>query len=78
MEAVLEEGDDGVGHQLGGDPGAALALAAKTAFVDGMHVGVLVAAGVALFGSIVALAFLPSRARDETDIEAPATMVVAA
>ena len=54
-------------RQLGGDQGAALAAAAKSAYVDGMGVGVLVAAGVALLGSLVALAFLPSRARMETE-----------
>jgi len=32
-----------------------------------MGVGVLVAAGVALLGSVVALVFLPSRARMETE-----------
>jgi EmrB/QacA subfamily drug resistance transporter len=55
---------------LGGDQGAALALSAKSAYVDGMGVGLLVAAGVALLGSIIAVAFLPSRARMEE--EAPA------
>ena len=52
----------GLAGDLGGDQGAALALAARSAYVDGMGVGVLVAAGVALLGSFVALAFLPSRA----------------
>ena len=54
-------------RQLGGEQGAALAASAKSAYVDGMGVGVLVAAGVALFGSLVALAFLPSRARMEDE-----------
>jgi EmrB/QacA subfamily drug resistance transporter len=52
---------------LGGADGAALALSAKSAYVDGMGVGVLVAAGVALLGSVIALVFLPSRARMEAD-----------
>ncbi|MGI8810270.1 MAG: MFS transporter [Acidimicrobiales bacterium] len=52
---------------LGGAQGAALAASAKSAYVDGMGVGVLVAAGVALVGSLVALAFLPSRARMESE-----------
>jgi len=52
---------------LGGDQGAALARAARSAYVDGMGVGVLVAAAVALLGSFVALVFLPSRAALETD-----------
>ena len=58
----------GVARGLGGEPGAALAAAAKSAYVDGMGVGVLVAAGVALLGSAVALVFLPSRAKPD---EAP-------
>jgi EmrB/QacA subfamily drug resistance transporter len=52
---------------LGGAEGAALAASAKSAYVDGMGVGVLVAAGVALLGSMIALAFLPSRARMEEE-----------
>ena len=51
-----------VARGLGGDPGAALAASARAAYVDGMHLGVLVAAGVALLGATVALVFLPSRA----------------
>jgi len=39
-----------------------LADVARGAFVDGMHVGMLVAAAVALAGAIVAFAFLPARA----------------
>ncbi|HJV09623.1 MAG TPA: MFS transporter [Acidimicrobiales bacterium] len=57
---------------LGGADGAALAVSAKAAYVDGMGVGVLVAAGVALLGSVIALAFLPSRATMEE--EAPADL----
>jgi EmrB/QacA subfamily drug resistance transporter len=56
-----------VARGLGGDEGAALASAAKSAYVDGMGVGVLVAAGVALLGSVVALVFLPSRAKAEIE-----------
>jgi EmrB/QacA subfamily drug resistance transporter len=43
----------------------ALGDIARSAFVDGMHVGFLVAAGVALFGAIVAAVWLPARATDE-------------
>jgi len=53
-------------RQMGGEEGAALAASARSAYVDGMGVGVLVAAGVALLGALVALVFLPSRARMET------------
>ncbi len=61
-------------RQIGGEQGAALAASAKSAYVDGMGVGVLVAAGVALLGSAIALAFLPSRARseEESPVETPA------
>ena len=50
-------------RELGGDNGAALAASARAAFVDGMHAGVLVAAGVALLGAVVVLLWLPARAR---------------
>ena len=53
--------------RLDGADGAALAASAKAAYVEGMGVGVLVAAGVALLGSVIALVFLPSRARMETE-----------
>jgi hypothetical protein len=52
---------------LGGAPGAALAQAAKSAYVDGMSVGVTVAAGVALLGAVIALVFLPSRAKADDE-----------
>ncbi|MDQ2826030.1 MAG: DHA2 family efflux MFS transporter permease subunit [Actinomycetota bacterium] len=54
-----------VARGIGGAQGAALARAAKAAYVDGMSVGVLVAAGVALLGAFIALVFLPSRAKEE-------------
>jgi hypothetical protein len=41
-----------------------LATAARTAFVDGMHAGVLVAAGAALLGALFTALWLPARARD--------------
>ena len=41
------------------------ATCAKSAFVDGMHIGVLVGAGAAFFGAIVAAIWLPARASDE-------------
>ncbi len=40
-----------------------IAGTAKSAFVDGLHAGVVVAAGAALVGAVVALAWLPARAR---------------
>ncbi|MGZ6966796.1 MAG: MFS transporter [Acidimicrobiia bacterium] len=45
--------------------GRLLESVAKSAFVDGMHTGVLVAAGAAFLGAIVAVVWLPARARDD-------------
>jgi EmrB/QacA subfamily drug resistance transporter len=58
---------------LGGADGAALAALAKAAYVEGMGVGVLVAAGVALLGSVIALVFLPAQARMEAEQPAEET-----
>jgi Na+/melibiose symporter-like transporter len=52
-------------------PGAAanvLADAARSAFIDGMHTGLIVGAGVALLGAIAVLIWLPARAR-AADVE---------
>ncbi len=46
--------------------GKVLAETAKTAFVDGMHTGVLVAAAAAFLGAIVAAIWLPAHATDAT------------
>jgi DHA2 family multidrug resistance protein-like MFS transporter len=46
--------------------GKLLSTVAKSAFVDGMHTGLLVAAGAAFLGAIVAAVWLPARARDDT------------
>jgi EmrB/QacA subfamily drug resistance transporter len=48
---------------------ASLAHAANAAFVDGMQVGLYVAAGATLVGAVVAFVWLPARARHE-DVEA--------
>jgi EmrB/QacA subfamily drug resistance transporter len=52
--------------RLGGPAGDALATTARTAFVDGMHQGFVLAAVVAFVGAIVALVWLPARARRAT------------
>jgi len=57
----------GVAKSIGGEAGDALANAARTAFVSGMHRGVLVGAGIALAGALVALLFLPARAPETAD-----------
>jgi EmrB/QacA subfamily drug resistance transporter len=51
-----------VAKSIGGESGQQLAATAKTAFVDGMHRGVIVGAVVALIGALIALLFLPARA----------------
>jgi EmrB/QacA subfamily drug resistance transporter len=68
-----------VAGQLPGVAGAQLVDAARDAFLDGMGITVLVAAGVAIVGSIAAFVFLPSRAREaEVVEEAPALALQAA
>jgi len=56
-----------VAKSIGGDTGEAIMTAARSAFVDGMHRGVLVGAGVALIGAVIALVFLPARAPESAD-----------
>ena len=50
-------------HQLGGPAGEGLAAAARAAFIHGLSVTELVGLAVALAGAVVALAFLPARAK---------------
>ena len=47
------------------DLAAALTHAANSAYVDGMQIGILVAAGATLLGAIIAFLWLPARARQE-------------
>jgi EmrB/QacA subfamily drug resistance transporter len=54
-----------VAQQVGGQAGQGLVAAARTAFVDGTGLAMLVGAGFALGGALVALLFLPARAHDE-------------
>jgi len=53
----------GVAARIGGDAGQQLTAAAHSAFIHAMDVTVLVGAGVALAGALVALLFLPARAQ---------------
>jgi EmrB/QacA subfamily drug resistance transporter len=69
----------GVAARIGGDAGQALTAAAHSAFLHGMDVTVLVGAGVALAGALVALLFLPARAqRPVSETPEPATAEAAA
>lgn len=52
-----------VAERIGGDAGRALIQVANQAYVDGMHWGVAVAAVPTAIGALVALLFLPARAR---------------
>ncbi|HTX84923.1 MAG TPA: MFS transporter [Streptosporangiaceae bacterium] len=52
-----------VAAHVGGGLGADLAQAARSAFISGMDLGLATGAGVALAGGILALAWLPGRAR---------------
>jgi EmrB/QacA subfamily drug resistance transporter len=58
-----------VAGQLSGAPAAALLDAARRAFIDAMGQTVLISAGVAVAGALVALCFLPAHARAEEGAE---------
>jgi EmrB/QacA subfamily drug resistance transporter len=58
----------GVASRLGGSLGAQLADAAKAAFIDGFHAGLVVGGVVAALGAVAVAVWLPARAR-ESDIE---------
>jgi hypothetical protein len=57
-----------VAAQVGGDTAARLIQAADQAFVDAMSTTATLAAAVALFGALIAVAFLPSRATDASAV----------
>ena len=61
-----------VAEQLSGPVGAAVLGAARSAYVSGMHVAVLVAVGAALLGALVALIALPRKPIDQGEgVDAP-------
>lgn len=68
---ALTASKEGIGNafaiasKAGGQAGAELVAAAKSAFVDAFHAGLLVGAGVALIGAIAVLIWMPARARRE-------------
>jgi EmrB/QacA subfamily drug resistance transporter len=61
-----------VAHSIGGSSGALIEASAKSAFVDGLHLAVLVGAAAAFIGALIAAKFLPARAPDEVST-APAS-----
>ena len=58
-----------IAGQVGEVPGRALALAASNAFVDGIGVALLIGAGVAGLGSLIAWLALPARSHDFVEDE---------
>jgi MFS transporter, DHA2 family, multidrug resistance protein len=60
-----------VAHSIGGPAGALIEASAKSAFVDGLHLAVLVGAAAAFIGAAIAGRFLPARAPEEV-MAAPA------
>jgi EmrB/QacA subfamily drug resistance transporter len=57
-----------VGGEIGGTAGADLIAAADRAFVDAMSTTASIAAAVAVVGAVIALAFLPARARASSSV----------
>ena len=64
-------GAHAVAGQLGGDAATRLITLADQAFVDSMATTATLAAAIALLGSLIALVFLPSRAKTPAPIPAP-------
>ena len=60
-----------IAAQMGGEAGARLSALANESFVDAMTTTATLAAGVALAGALIAVAFLPSRARTRAPVPAP-------
>jgi len=58
-----------IGEKIGGTQGAAITSAAKHSFINAMDRGLVVGAGIALLGALVALIWLPNRAAETDAIE---------
>jgi hypothetical protein len=58
-----------IGEKIGGTQGAAITAAAKSSFINAMDRGLVVGAGIALLGALVALIWLPNRAVEADAIE---------
>ena len=58
-----------IGEKIGGTQGAAITAAAKSSFINAMDRGLIVGAGIALLGALVALIWLPNRAVEADAIE---------
>lgn len=59
----------GVAAQVGGAPGQSIVDAAREAFMHGMTRAALVTAAIAGFGALVALRWLPARAKETVEVD---------
>jgi EmrB/QacA subfamily drug resistance transporter len=79
---VIDRATDSIGAatavaaQVPGEPGQVLLRTARDGFLDGLHAGSLVAAGVALLGAIVVGLTLPAAPKPATTTEAERPTVV--
>jgi EmrB/QacA subfamily drug resistance transporter len=65
-----------IGQRAQGTTGVALVQGARHAFVTGADYAVLIAAGAALLGALVAVRFLPARAAEASEAEFPASLAL--
>lgn len=56
-----------IARKVGGFDGNLLLSGASNAFIHAMDVTLVVAAGVAMFGALLALAFLPARSQQDDE-----------
>jgi EmrB/QacA subfamily drug resistance transporter len=57
----------GVAHEIGGTQGAAIIDAAKSAWADGLHLSMLIGAGIVLLAAAIAARYLPGKVGTSTD-----------
>jgi EmrB/QacA subfamily drug resistance transporter len=57
----------GVAHEIGGTQGAAIIDAAKSAWADGLHLSMLIGAGIVLLAAAIAARYLPGKVGGATD-----------
>ena len=57
----------GVAHEIGGTQGAAIVDAAKSAWAHGLHLSMLIGAGIVLTAAAIAARYLPGRIGTATD-----------
>jgi DHA2 family multidrug resistance protein-like MFS transporter len=57
----------GVAHEIGGTQGAAIIDAAKSAWADGLHLSMLIGAGIVLLAAAIAARYLPGKVGTTTD-----------